>query len=153
MSYLSEIKNYANNLPPHMQKEYLLQVRKLKNDGVSYEWLYRALTNKNPEDWSNWGFGLLWSESYRAQITKLIEAEKKQLEGIDIENLSWEELFEEEGEEYPTEEIEIAESKQEAAYQLTENENNFIFSNLLDCDPERTRNSYISPTAELDFIY
>ena len=105
MSYLTDVKRYSAYLPTHMQKEFLLQVRKLVKDGVSYEWIYRALTNKDVEDWCRYGFGLLWKKEYRAQITKLIETEKRQIDGIDVDSLSWETLFEEEGEEMPQEDV------------------------------------------------
>lgn len=146
MSYLSDIKDYSEYLPSYLQKEFLLQVRKLKNDGVSYEWIYRALTNKEPEDWVNWGFGLLWQSSYRAQITKLIETEKKQLEGINVETLSWEELFDEEGEELPEQRVEIDELPQE------ENFNSQLFE-LLDYETKINRNLNQSPTFERDFRF
>lgn len=151
MSYLSDIKEYSAYLPKHMQKEFLLQVRKLSKDGVSYEWIYRALTNKEPEDWCKYGFGLLWKKEYRAQITKLIETEKKQLEGINLETLSWEELFEEEGEPLPQEQIEIEAQPQEETIE-DDNFNENIFK-LLNHGIEINRNSNLSPTAELDYQF
>ena len=151
MSYLSDIKEYSAYLPNHMQKEFLLQVRKLKNDGMSYEWIYRALTNKEPEAWQQWGFGLLWRNEYRAQITKLIEAEKKQLEGINVETLSWEELFEEEGELMPQEQLEIKAQPQEEPIQ-DDSFKEDIFK-LLNHGIEINRNSNLSPTAELDYQF
>lgn len=151
MSYLSDIKEYSAYLPKHMQKEFLLQVRKLKNDGMSYEWIYRALTNKEPNEFVKYGFGLLWTASYRAQITKLIETEKKQLEGINLETLSWEELFEEEGEPLPQEQIEIEAQPQEETIE-DDNFNENIFK-LLNHGIEINRNSNLSPTAELDYQF
>lgn len=97
MSYLQQIKQYAlDNFNSEWQSEILLQVTKLRKMKFTYEWIYKALTYKQPKDWINNGFGLLWTQSYQKQITNYIQAEKAQLEGIDKDNLSWDMLEDDE---------------------------------------------------------
>lgn len=96
MEYLLKLKEYCSNFPREIEKESLIQIRKLQKQGFSNEWIYRAITHKTQAEWEKYGFGLLWVEHYQNQITNLLAAERNQLADIDIENLSWETLINDE---------------------------------------------------------
>ena len=96
MSYVEKIKEYARRFPQELEFECLIQIKKLRKQGFSYEWIYRAIEHKDYSEWSKWGFGLLHTETYQNQITNLLAAERNQLEDIDLDNLSWDSLLEEE---------------------------------------------------------
>ena len=96
MNYLEKLKEYCNNFPRELEKESLIQIKKLKKQGFSNEWIFRAITHKEQSEWEKFGFGLLWVEHYQNQITNLLTAEHAQLADIDIDNLSWDSLLNDE---------------------------------------------------------
>lgn len=79
-----------------MQKESMIQAKKLQRQGFSNEWIYRAISHKPHSEWQKYGYGLLWVAHYQNQITNLLAAERNQLGDIDVENLTWDSLISEE---------------------------------------------------------
>ena len=96
MTYLEKLKEYCNSFSKELEKECLVQIKKLKKQGFSNEWVYRAITHKEPSEWEKFGFGLLWIPHYQNQITNLVVAMHTQLADIDVKNLSWDSLMNEE---------------------------------------------------------
>lgn len=96
MNYISKLKDYCSNFPIELEKECLIQIKKLQKQGFSNEWIHRAITHKEQSEWEKFGFGLLWVNHYQNQITNLLAAERNQLGGIDINNISWDSLLDSE---------------------------------------------------------
>lgn len=96
MKYTEQIKAYASPMPQELQKECQIQIMKLRREGFSFEWIFRAITHKEWSEWVKFGFGLLHTKSYQNQITNLLEAEKNQLRDIDLESLSWDSILSDE---------------------------------------------------------
>lgn len=94
-SDIDKLRDYASRFPKEVEQECLVQVKKMRNKGFGYEWIYKAISHKDQSEWAKWGFGLLHMESYQSQINKLMAKEKQQLESIDVEGLSWDSLADE----------------------------------------------------------
>ena len=96
MEYIEKLKDYCSNFSKELEKECLIQIKKLQKQGFSNEWIYRAITHKDQSEWSKYGFGLLWVEHYQNQIINLLAAERNQLGDIDTDNITWDSLLEDE---------------------------------------------------------
>ena len=96
MTNLERLKEYASEFSKEVEKECLIQVKKMRKKGFSYEWITEAITHKKQEEWEKWGFGLLHSDNYQRQITNLINKKKEQDSEIDISNLAWDSFEQEE---------------------------------------------------------
>lgn len=94
--YVEQIRDYSMNMTPELQKECQIQVKKLRNQGYSFEWIYRAISHKSVSEWERYNFGLLHTGSYQRQITNLLESERNQMAEIDIDSLSWDSLLQDE---------------------------------------------------------
>lgn len=113
MTNLERLKEYASEFPKEVEQECLIQIKKMRQKGFSYEWISEAITHKKQEEWIKWGFGLLHSDNYQRQITNLINKKKEQNNEVDITNLNWDSLEDENNQpksyskEYKTEKSEI----------------------------------------------
>lgn len=80
-TYLQRVKTYVEdfNNPP-VQESCMKAIKALRTEQpkFSYKWIYKALSVKEHDVWSKYGFGLLFVASYRAQINKMIEREDRQ---------------------------------------------------------------------------
>ena len=46
MNYMIKLKEYCSKFPIEMQKESMIQAKKLQRQGFSNEWIYRAISHK-----------------------------------------------------------------------------------------------------------
>lgn len=67
---MERVKNYIKQLDKETQEQANKCIKDLRGEGFKWSWIYTALSIKNPEDWNKWGFGLMFNEAYRAQVTK-----------------------------------------------------------------------------------
>ena len=87
-TYLEKIQSIAKEFSTQeKQNECMFQAKSLHKKGFSYQWVYEALAHKDIEDWEIFGFGLLHTDSYKAQINKLVQKKKEQLTSVDLSNL------------------------------------------------------------------
>lgn len=99
MNYIEQLKKYATQFPKEYEKECLVQIKKMREKGFSYRWIATAITHKDQQEWIRWGFGLLHTDNYQKQINNLIKKEDEQVESIDVDSISWDELEKDSSEE------------------------------------------------------
>lgn len=92
MKYIESLKTYSANLPKEWETELLVQIKKMRAKGFSYQWIEKAITHKKLEEWQKWGFGLLHTEAYQKQINNLLIKEQEQIRDIDVSSISWDDL-------------------------------------------------------------
>lgn len=126
MECIENLKTYSANLPKEWETELLVQIKKMRNKGFSYQWIEKAVTHKKPEEWQKWGFGLLHMEAYQKQINNLLVKEKEQLRDIDTSSISWDD-FEKDIETSRNNTIQISKSIESKPSQsnYSEHRNNF----------------------------
>lgn len=78
MSAMSNVREFIESLPNETRFIGETAVKELRQNGTSWEWLETALNIKSKEDWSKYGFGLLFTDSFCAQVQKKLNKQKSQ---------------------------------------------------------------------------
>lgn len=78
MSAMTNVKEFIESLPNESRFIGETAIKELRQNGVSWEWLETALSIKSREDWTKYGLGLLFTDSFRAQVQKKLKTQKSQ---------------------------------------------------------------------------
>ena len=78
MSAMTNVREFIESLPNESRFIGETAIKELRQNGVSWEWLETALSIKSKEDWSKYGFGLLFTDTFRAQVQKKLSKQKSQ---------------------------------------------------------------------------
>lgn len=76
MSSMTNVREFIESLPNETRFIGETAIKELRQSGTSWEWLETALSIKSKEDWSKYGFGLLFTDSFRAQVQKKLNKQK-----------------------------------------------------------------------------
>lgn len=76
MSAMTRVKEFIESLPNESRFIGETAIKELRQNGTSWEWLETALNIKSKEDWSKYGFGLMFTDSFRAQVQKKLNKQK-----------------------------------------------------------------------------
>lgn len=68
MNYKDKIIQELVGLGETTKTQFLLSYKQLKNEGKDNEWIYLALTEKDKEAWTQYGFGLMFDNRFRKHI-------------------------------------------------------------------------------------
>lgn len=73
------VQEYISNLNKETQELANTAIKDMRAEGFKWSWLLAALEIKEPEEWEKWGFGLLFNNTFRAQIEKNLNKSRKQI--------------------------------------------------------------------------
>ncbi len=76
MSAMTSVREFIESLPNETRFIGETAIKELRQNGTSWEWLETALSIKSREDWSKYGFGLLFTDTFRAQVQKKLSKQK-----------------------------------------------------------------------------
>ena len=82
MSAMTNVREFIESLPNESRFIGETAIKELRQNGISWEWLETALSIKSKEDWSKYGFGLLFTDTFRAQVQKKLSKQKSQEVGM-----------------------------------------------------------------------
>ena len=80
MSSMTLVRDYIESLPDESRFIGETAVKELRQNGASWEWLEVALSIKTKDDWAKYGFGLMFTDSFRAQVQKRLQRLKAKKE-------------------------------------------------------------------------
>lgn len=75
---MEKVQEYISQLNPDTQELANKAIRDMREEGFKWTWLLAALQIKEPEEWERWGFGLLFNDTFRAQVEKKLKRIRKQ---------------------------------------------------------------------------
>lgn len=77
--YPEPIKEYIAALNPDTQEKAVNAVSDLRQKDMPWLWIEIALNLKPKSDWEKWGFGLMFRDTFKAQVDKKHDAAKRVL--------------------------------------------------------------------------
>lgn len=71
------IQEYVNQLNQDTQEKALKAIEDLRQKNMPWLWIQTALNLKPKSDWEKWGFGLMFSDKFKAQVDKKHDEAKR----------------------------------------------------------------------------
>lgn len=81
MSDMEQVKEYLAELNEDTKISAMTAIKKLREENVTWDFINTALNIKKKEDWEKYGFGLFFTDSFKAQVRQKI-AKAKELEAF-----------------------------------------------------------------------
>lgn len=76
-------RDYVERLNEATQEKAIAAISDLRRKGLPWLWIQIALEQKEPSDWERWGFGLIFRDTFKAQVDKKHDAAKRALKNND----------------------------------------------------------------------
>lgn len=70
MNNMERVREYINQLDDKTQELANKAIKDVRAEGFKWSWIITALEIKEPEEWEQWGFGLFFNRTFRAQVEK-----------------------------------------------------------------------------------
>lgn len=77
MTDMQSVKEYVDRLPEETRFIAEAAIKEMRENGCTWEWLNTALNIKSKEDWIKYGFGLFFTDTFKAQVQKKIQQKKR----------------------------------------------------------------------------
>ena len=81
MSDMEQVKEYLEALNEDAKVSAMTAIKKLREENVTWDFINTALNIKKKDDWEKYGFGLFFTDSFKAQVRQKI-AKAKELEAF-----------------------------------------------------------------------
>lgn len=78
-NYPESIKQYIATLNPGTQEKAVKAVEDLRQKDMPWLWIETALNLKPKSDWEKWGFGLMFRDTFKAQVDKAHSRKKQEI--------------------------------------------------------------------------
>lgn len=78
---MEQVKEYLAELNEDTKISAMTAIKKLREENVTWDFINTALNIKKKEDWEKYGFGLFFTDSFKAQVRQKI-AKAKELEAF-----------------------------------------------------------------------
>ena len=75
---MGRVQRFVDEMPNVRRADAEDAIRCLRKRGSSWEYIDAALALKKREEWERYGFGLLFKDSYRAQVQKELQKRKEE---------------------------------------------------------------------------
>lgn len=79
-SNMKEVQDYCNSLDEEHQCMLKAAIKQLRSNGASWEFINTGLSLKDKQNWLKYGYGLLFTQSFRAQIQTEILRRRNSIE-------------------------------------------------------------------------
>lgn len=77
------VQDYMSSLDDEHKTLFSYSLKQLREKGTSWRWIHKALTLKDKSSWEKYGYGLLFTDSYKAQVHRALLLEKAEKENLD----------------------------------------------------------------------
>lgn len=85
MSDMKQVKKYVSELNEDTQISAMTAIKKLREEDITWDFINTALNIKKKQDWEKYGFGLFFTDSFKAQVRQKLAKAKE------VEAFIWEE--------------------------------------------------------------
>lgn len=83
-SNMNEVQDYCNSLDKEHQCMLKAAIKQLRSNGASWEFINTGLSLKDKQNWLKYGYGLLFTPSFRAQIQTEILRRRNSIEDEEL---------------------------------------------------------------------
>ena len=77
---MEKVQEYISKLDSETQELAQKAIRDMRQEGKKWSWIITALEIKQPQEWEKWGFGLMFNDTFRAQVEKKLRRIRKQFQ-------------------------------------------------------------------------
>lgn len=85
--YKKEVRNYLLQFDSETIALGVQAVKRCLLEGKTWEWIITALKKKSPNNWSMWGFGLLFNENFNFSVLEQMDRNHAAKEANGIKEL------------------------------------------------------------------